>query len=365
MMRWWIACLAWLAASPLAAHVLWIIPGEVAVGGEGVAVILRLESSQAQSLAPGRWIPVAPALPGGATVAFMPGGAWDPAALPGAQEAIVRGLSLDGRAPDGVERLPDADGRIVLVAAWKGGSGDLRLTCRLWEGQPVIATLDLLVLGVPGRDRLQVLCEGFLPMEAPALAATAPAAPEPGALATAGHMVGQGFLHIVPHGLDHVLFVLGLFLAVRRWGPLLLQITAFTVAHTLTLALAASGVLVLPAQPVEVLIAASIAVVGIENAWRPEPGRWRILVVFLFGLVHGLGFAGVMGELDWSQERLVPVLLGFNLGVELGQLAVVVGAGLLLAWWWSRPWYRAAVAIPGSLAISAVALVWTVQRIVG
>ncbi len=247
----------------------------------------------------------------------------------------------------------------------KGSAGDLRLTCRLWEGQPVIATLDLLVIGVPGRERLQLMAEGFLPIEAPGLSATAPAPAPPGSLATAGHMVGQGFLHIVPHGLDHVLFVLGLFLAVRRWGPLLLQITAFTAAHTLTLALAASGVLVLPAQPVEVLIAASIAVVGIENAWRPEPGRWRVLVVFLFGLVHGLGFAGVMGELDWSREWLVPVLVGFNIGVELGQLAVVAGAGLLLAWWWSRDWYRRAVAIPASLLISAVALVWTVQRIVG
>jgi hypothetical protein len=365
MRRLLLALVAWLAVHPLAAHVLWIIPGDLVVGGDGVVVLLQLERGQAASFAPGRWVPADPAATGGATVAFVASGSWDGDGLPGTLAAVRAGLRLDGRMPDGVERLPDQDGMVVLAIAWRGTGGDQRLSSRLWEGQPVIATLDLRVIGVPGRDRLQVLSEGFLPIEAPALAATAAATPDPGPWRTAVHMTGQGFLHILPQGLDHVLFVLGLFLAVRRWGPLLLQITAFTAAHTLTLALAASGVLVLPAQPVEVLIAASIAVVGIENAWRPEPGRWRVLVVFLFGLVHGLGFAGVMGELDWSRERLVPVLVGFNVGVELGQLAVVAGAGLLLAWWWSRDWYRRAVAIPASLLISAVALVWTVQRIVG
>lgn len=173
-----------------------------------------------------------------------------------------------------------------------------------------------------------------------------------------------GFTHILPKGLDHILFVLGLFLLSTRARPLLLQVTAFTLAHTLTLGLSMLGVVRLSPRVVEPLIALSIAYVAIENLATSELKPWRPFVVFGFGLLHGMGFAGVLTEIGLPRSEFVPALLSFNAGVELGQLTVLTGAFLLLAAPFRRQsWYRKAIVVPGSLLIAAAGLFWTVQRL--
>ena len=171
-----------------------------------------------------------------------------------------------------------------------------------------------------------------------------------------------GFEHILPLGLDHILFVLGLFLLSAHWRPLLWQVTAFTVAHSVTLALAMFDVVSLPSRLVETLIAASIAYVAIENMFTSKLHAWRPAVVFCFGLLHGLGFAGVLTELGLPREQFVPALISFNVGVELGQLAVVSLAFLAVGWLRERPDYRKLVVIPCSAAIAAMGVYWAVTR---
>ena len=132
-----------------------------------------------------------------------------------------------------------------------------------------------------------------------------------------------GFDHIVPKGLDHILFVLGLFFLAAHFRPLLLQVSLFTLAHTITLALAALGYVNLPGSLVEPLIAASIVFVALENIWAKGISRWRPYIIFGFGLLHGLGFASVLGEFGLPEGTFVAALIGFNVGVEVGQLAVI------------------------------------------
>jgi hypothetical protein len=174
--------------------------------------------------------------------------------------------------------------------------------------------------------------------------------------------IGAGFEHIVPLGLDHILFVLGLFFFATQLGPLLWQVTAFTVAHTVTLALAATGVVSIPASIVEPLIAATIVFVGIENTIGRGNVRGRTALVFVFGLLHGLGFASVLGEYGIASDRFAFALIGFNIGVELGQLAIIGMAFALVGWFIHRSWYRKAIAIPVSLVIAAIGAYWVVER---
>ncbi len=135
--------------------------------------------------------------------------------------------------------------------------------------------------------------------------------------------VPVGFDHIVPKGLDHILFVLGLFFLSTHLRPLVWQVSAFTAAHTVTLALGALGLVSVPASIVEPLIAASIVYVAVENVFRSGLSRWRPMVIFGFGLLHGLGFASVLGEFGLPEDQFIPALIGFNIGVELGQLTVI------------------------------------------
>ena len=174
---------------------------------------------------------------------------------------------------------------------------------------------------------------------------------------------GVGFDHIVPKGLDHILFVLGLFFLALRMGPLLTQVTAFTLAHTVTLALGATGVVRISPDIVEPLIAASIVYVGVENLLVKKMTPWRPFVVFGFGLLHGLGFASVLQDFGLGADHFFAKLIGFNIGVEVGQLAVILAAwlafGLLFG---HEPWYKKRVANPVSLGIAAIALFWTFER---
>jgi hypothetical protein len=172
-----------------------------------------------------------------------------------------------------------------------------------------------------------------------------------------------GFHHIIPEGQDHILFVLGLFLFSARIKPLLLQVSAFTVAHSITLGLALYGVVRLPAAVTEPLIAASIVFVAVENLFVKEVKPWRYAVVFCFGLVHGLGFASAFASAGLQRQDFLIGLVGFNVGVECGQLAVIVAAFLAVGWFRRRPWYRRAIVIPASSLIALIALFWTIQRI--
>jgi hypothetical protein len=173
-----------------------------------------------------------------------------------------------------------------------------------------------------------------------------------------------GFLHIVPYGLDHILFVLGLFLLSTRLRPLLTQVTAFTLAHSLTLALTMYGVVSPAARVVEPMIALSIAYVAIENIATARLTPWRPALVFAFGLLHGMGFAGVLTELPLPRAEFVPALVSFNIGIELGQLAVIATAYFsVAAWSQDKWWYRPRVVMPASGAIAMVGLFWTVQRV--
>jgi len=164
-----------------------------------------------------------------------------------------------------------------------------------------------------------------------------------------------GFTHILPKGLDHILFVVGLFLLSVKWKPLWVQVTSFTVAHTITLGLSIYGIISLPPALVEPLISASIVYIAVENMITTELKPWRTLVVFGFGLLHGLGFAGVLAEIGLPRSEFLTALLTFNLGVELGQLAVITGAYFLIGFWWKdKSWYHARVVRPLSMTIAAI-----------
>jgi hypothetical protein len=190
--------------------------------------------------------------------------------------------------------------------------------------------------------------------------------------------VREGVWHIWI-GLDHILFLLSLLLpsvlawqaAQQRWQAVggfreaavdvLKVVTAFTLAHSITLSLAALGVVELPSRLVESVIAASIIVAALNNI-RPWVIRRLWMVAFGFGLVHGFGFASVLADLGLPRDALVLALVGFNVGVELGQLAIVV-AFLPLAWALRRTaFYRRWVMVGGSLVIAALAAVWLVER---
>lgn len=174
--------------------------------------------------------------------------------------------------------------------------------------------------------------------------------------------IKRGFLHVLPLGLDHVLFVLGLFLMSRKWKPLVFQVSTFTLAHTLTLWLASAGWVKLSPSVVEPVIAASIVAVALENLVRREYSHWRLLVVFSFGLIHGLGFAGVMSTRLDSTESLIIGLLGINVGVELGQLAVIAIAFIATCWITNQEKYRKRVVIPGSILIAIAGVWWVLDR---
>ncbi len=177
-----------------------------------------------------------------------------------------------------------------------------------------------------------------------------------------GGWLQLGYSHVLPKGLDHLLFILGLFLMVPKWKPLLGQSLLFTLAHSVALALAVFGWVHLPAKPVEVLIAVSIAFIGIENLFTRQIGRQRLILVFGFGLVHGLGFASVLADKVKSIPRaqLAGPLLGFNVGVELAQITVLAAAFVVF-----RPmgkWTRLAQTT-GSTFVALAGIAWVVQRL--
>jgi hydrogenase/urease accessory protein HupE len=177
-----------------------------------------------------------------------------------------------------------------------------------------------------------------------------------------GDFLLLGVEHILT-GIDHLLFLAALLLAARGLWPILATVTAFTLAHSVTLSLAALDLVDLPTAVVEPLIAASIVWVAAENLYGATPSARRVAVTFLFGLVHGLGFAEVMKELHLQGWRLVAGLGGFNLGVEVGQAIVVLAVAPLLLWTRRQSW-GARFRVATSAALVAIGAFWLIERIV-
>ncbi|MEP6927151.1 MAG: HupE/UreJ family protein [Ginsengibacter sp.] len=174
----------------------------------------------------------------------------------------------------------------------------------------------------------------------------------------------MGVSHIIPLGFDHILFVISLCLLNSKFKTILWQATAFTVAHTITLALSMKGIIRLPAEVVEPLIALSIMFVAIENILLSELKPWRIAIVFMFGLVHGMGFASALNEIGLPRNQFFTSIFSFNVGVEIGQISVISLAFLLLIIpLGKKPWYKKRVVYPLSAIIALIAAYWTIQRI--
>ncbi len=192
--------------------------------------------------------------------------------------------------------------------------------------------------------------------------------------------IAEYFVHGVWHiwqGIDHILFLLSLLLPSvlqrqdGRWVgatrfrrsllDILRVVTAFTVAHSITLSLAALGWVMLPSRLVESTIAASVVLAALNNVW-PVIGEGRWMVAFLFGLIHGFGFASVLADLGLPRDVLAGALVGFNLGVEAGQLAIVL-AFIPLAWpLRNTQLYRFGLLGAGSLLVAVLAAIWLVER---
>jgi hypothetical protein len=173
----------------------------------------------------------------------------------------------------------------------------------------------------------------------------------------------MGFTHILPLGFDHVLFILGLFFLNPKLKTVIWQATAFTVAHCITLGLAIYGVIHPLSSIIEPIIALSILFLAIENIFYNELKWWRIIIVFGFGLIHGCGFASALTEVGLPEKNYLLALGTFNVGVELGQVTVILSAWLLVGKWFSeKKWYRKRIVIPVSVCIGCVALFWTIER---
>src|SRR5450432_1869072 len=173
-----------------------------------------------------------------------------------------------------------------------------------------------------------------------------------------------GVRHIIPLGLDHILFVVSLCLLSTSIKAILWQASAFTVAHSITLALSMKNIIAAPGPVVEPIIALSILFVAVENILLDKLKPWRVLVVFMFGLIHGMGFASALNEIGLPRNQFFTSILAFNTGVELGQIAVITVTFLLLIIPFGRkPWYKRRVVYPISALIGCVAAFWTIQRV--
>jgi hydrogenase/urease accessory protein HupE len=179
-----------------------------------------------------------------------------------------------------------------------------------------------------------------------------------------GFYLKLGIEHIIPLGIDHILFVVALCLLNAKLKTILCQATAFTAAHSITLALSMKGVVTLPSEIVEPLIALSILFVAVENILISELKPWRVLIVFMFGLIHGLGFAAVLNEIGLPRNKFFTSILSFNLGVEIGQIIVILLSFLLLIVpLGEKSWYKKRIVYPLSFCIAIIAAYWTAQRI--
>jgi hypothetical protein len=174
-----------------------------------------------------------------------------------------------------------------------------------------------------------------------------------------------GFLHVLPLGIDHVLFIVSLFFLNSTLRSALYQSLSFTVAHSVALFFAAAGFISVSSEIVEPVIAFSIVLTASANLFFNKPNPWRMMVIFVFGLFHGMGFAVVFLEKGYTGSSLLLALLQFNAGVEVAQIAILLALWLFLARWASqKPWYNSHVARPVSILIACIAMVWAAERLI-
>lgn len=349
MTPWPLALVGWLLLAGTAfAHAGATGFTEVAVEGREVAVVLELPAYFLSDT-------------------FEPGG--PPveredlvAVLPRLQASVERGLHLqdgplEATATVEVEGGEKPSGAVTLAMRYvfPRPVRDLRLRHELWDPK-LPSYRQLLTVHYQGETY-----ETVLTPRRPAFRQTAG-----GLLNQLSSFVELGIEHIFT-GYDHLAFLLGLLLLGGRWKGLVGIATAFTVAHSLTLIGAALGAFTLPGRLVELLIALSIAYVAAENLFlarteSPAPARWRWGLAFAFGLIHGFGFAGTLTELGLPTRHLVESLLAFNLGVELGQLAIIAAVFPLLLWSMRRPLHRRVVQAV-SLVLLGLGLYWAATRL--
>jgi len=173
-----------------------------------------------------------------------------------------------------------------------------------------------------------------------------------------------GYMHILPNGFDHILFVTGLCLLSKKISVILWQATAFTVAHSITLALSMKNIIVAPSAVVEPIIALSILFIAVENLLVTKLNAWRILIVFMFGLIHGMGFASALNEIGLPPNKFFLSIFSFNVGVELGQVTVILGVfALFIIPFRNIKNYKKAVVYPLSILIAFIAFYWTIERV--
>ena len=285
----------------------------------------------------------------------------------------ARGAVHSPRLPDGcvpvgeASELREGTGVVVDWVVDCGGEGLTGRAVGLDGLEAGVANALVRVVSVDG-----VVRQALLSANEPVFVVPA----DPSAWAVAGSYMALGIEHLV-FGFDHVLFVLGLLMLIRGVRPLLITITSFTVGHSVTLALASLGIVRFPTALVEVAIAASLLVLAMEIPARLETGgdaateprglfqRRPWLIAFAFGLLHGLGFAGALAEIGLPPRDIPLALFTFNVGIELGQIALVlvalvVNAVLALAVPMRSPALRAA----GIAGIGSLAGYWVIERVV-
>jgi len=173
-----------------------------------------------------------------------------------------------------------------------------------------------------------------------------------------------GISHIIPGGADHILFITSLCLLNNRIKTILWQATAFTVAHSITLALSMKNLIIAPGAVIEPIIALSIMFVAVENILLTELKAWRILVVFIFGLIHGMGFANALNEIGLPRNQFYASIFSFNAGVEIGQIAVIISVfALIIIPFGKKTYYRKYIVYPISGIIALIAAYWTAERV--
>lgn len=178
------------------------------------------------------------------------------------------------------------------------------------------------------------------------------------------HYILLGFEHVLPLGYDHLLFICALFFLNSRIKSAILQCTVFTIAHSITLALTAVGTIHFNEKVCETLIAFSIFLVAIENLYFQTVRLLRLVLVFVFGLVHGMGFATALREAGLPKEDFIIGLLGFNIGVEFAQITIVMilyyGIAKRLA---SKSSYQASIVPTISISIACIGIFWCIARL--
>lgn len=172
-----------------------------------------------------------------------------------------------------------------------------------------------------------------------------------------------GFSHVVPLGFDHILFILSIFFLTSNLRLVLIQCSVFTLAHSISLGLASANLLFPDPKVIEPLISFSIVITAVGNIISDEVKNSRLVIIFLFGLIHGMGFASALKEIGIPQNNFFIAVLFFNIGVELGQVFVILLAYFLITKWVSKKtWYKSRIVYPLSSLIACIAMYLTFVR---